>query len=188
VKILSKKLTSQLVDQCDGLMLLRGCASEDDELKHLIAKRIIGAQTTLLIYAILSEFCLRLSEAMDVLSSSRAVPANLRPTVDSVMFCAHRIALVDELTELRSEFRVKFQEAWYKRAVDNDDHTVNYRLVELFSNEPSEHKIHETIAKFSKPQQLLDAGAEGSQFLGCVDEWLPSNPLPVTSSGISQRQ
>jgi len=146
---------------------------EGDELKHVQAVRIIKSQSMLLIYAILSEFCVQLSEQMNVLSSSRFVPERLRPTVDSVMFCAHRLE-IDELHRLKYQMKLKFQDTWYQGAVDNDHNTVNYKIVELFNQRPNEIEIRETIEKYSRRElQTMDR----SSCRDSADEWYPTNPL-----------
>jgi len=70
--------------------------------------------------------------------------------------------------------RLKFQDSWYQGAVDNDHDTVNYKLVELFNQRPTEIAILETIEKYSRSGFQT---VERSSCRDSADEWFPTNPL-----------
>lgn len=163
-QIASNKKSALLKQQKREIANLLAEEPPKEEKARIRAESLIREDNTIEAYEILQLSCELLSERLQLISTTEGCPPDLVGTISSLLWASNRMD-IQELGEIRKQFKLKYGKKFEEDAMMNAGGVINERiLVKLSVQPPSAMLVQAYLMKIAQefevdwsPQQQLNA-------------------------------
>jgi len=127
-----------------------------EEKARIRAERLIKDDDLIEAYEILQLECELLAERIQLIENSKECPPDLISCIATIVYAAHRVDAVPELSTIRQQFKAKYGKKFIDNASDNiGDGILNERVVAKLSyNPPAAYLVHTYLQSICEQYEI----------------------------------